>query len=115
MMKAFAIIPALLGMSLVLLGGCATELESDAPAPQSTTEQAGADAAKAAPTDAELGLPDGLVAFRNEEGKLYCPLMRHAMDSADEAEGYVDHNGKRYYMCCASCLAKAQKDPSILP
>lgn len=36
-----------------------------------------------------------------------CPVMGGAIDKAL----YVDHDGKRIYVCCARCIAKIKEDP----
>jgi len=37
----------------------------------------------------------------------YCPVMGDSIDP----QYFVDHEGKRYYLCCASCVPKFKKDP----
>ncbi len=37
-----------------------------------------------------------------------CPVMGGAIDKAL----YVDHDGKRIYVCCQGCIAAVTKDPS---
>jgi len=37
-----------------------------------------------------------------------CPVMGGAIDKAL----YVDHAGKRIYVCCAGCIAKIKEDPA---
>jgi YHS domain-containing protein len=36
-----------------------------------------------------------------------CPIMGHAIDKSV----YEDYDGKRVYLCCASCIEKFKKDP----
>lgn len=36
-----------------------------------------------------------------------CPVMGDPVSK----KLYVDHNGRRIYVCCTSCLAKVKKDP----
>jgi YHS domain-containing protein len=43
---------------------------------------------------------------------LHCPVQNDAIANYAAAGGYVDVDGVRYYVCCASCLAMLQKDPS---
>ncbi len=38
-----------------------------------------------------------------------CPVMGGAIDKAL----YVDHDGKRIYVCCQGCVAAVKKDPAI--
>ncbi|MFC1498386.1 hypothetical protein ACFLS1_07965 [Verrucomicrobiota bacterium] len=37
-----------------------------------------------------------------------CPVMGGKIDKKQ----YVDHNGKRIYICCAGCLTPLKKDPA---
>jgi hypothetical protein len=37
-----------------------------------------------------------------------CPVMKAPINKAL----YVDHDGKRVYVCCRSCLARVKKDPA---
>jgi hypothetical protein len=37
-----------------------------------------------------------------------CPVMGGAIDKAL----YVDHDGKRIYVCCKGCIGAIQKDPA---
>ena len=37
-----------------------------------------------------------------------CPVMGGKIDKAS----YVDHQGKRIYVCCAGCLGEIKKDPA---
>jgi len=38
-----------------------------------------------------------------------CPILA---DEKINKKIYVDHEGKRIYVCCGSCLSKVQKDPA---
>jgi hypothetical protein len=49
-----------------------------------------------------------------KNGKIFCPLMKAEIASVEEAEGYVDFEGTRYYVCCGFCLGKAKKDPAAV-
>ncbi|MCW5943360.1 MAG: hypothetical protein KIS66_14100 [Fimbriimonadaceae bacterium] len=42
---------------------------------------------------------------------LYCAVMGHAVKDYASAGGFVDHEGTRYYVCCADCLAAMKKEP----
>lgn len=42
---------------------------------------------------------------------LYCPVMKHSVESYSEAGGYVDHEGVRYFVCCGDCMAALKKTP----
>ncbi len=39
-----------------------------------------------------------------------CPVMGGAINKAL----YVDHGGKRIYVCCAGCIAKIKEDPAAI-
>ena len=43
---------------------------------------------------------------------LYCPVGKEAVASYSKASDYVDHDGVRWYMCCAGCGGPFEKDPS---
>ena len=51
------------------------------------------------------------VAYRNEKGEILCPVMKSVVASKEEAVGFADHGGKRYYFCCAMCPDKFKADP----
>lgn len=38
-----------------------------------------------------------------------CPVMGGEIDR----NLYVDHSGKRLYVCCAGCIAKIKEDPAL--
>ena len=42
------------------------------------------------------------------EEETYCPIMGGKINK----KLYVDHAGKRIYVCCAGCLGKVKKDPA---
>lgn len=42
---------------------------------------------------------------------LYCPVGKEAVPSYSKASDYVDHEGVRWYMCCAGCGGPFEKDP----
>jgi len=43
---------------------------------------------------------------------LYCPVGKEAVPSYGAASGYVDHEGTRYYLCCAGCEGPMKKEPA---
>ncbi len=43
---------------------------------------------------------------------LYCPVGKEAVPNYSAASDYVDHNGVRWYMCCAGCGGPFEKDPA---
>lgn len=45
-----------------------------------------------------------------EKEALYCSVGKEAVASYGAASGYVDHNGVRYYLCCAGCDGEWKKD-----
>jgi YHS domain-containing protein len=44
-----------------------------------------------------------LAVYRNDEGKIMCPVMNAPIESEDKAFSHTDYNGKRYYFCCDGC------------
>lgn len=42
---------------------------------------------------------------------LTCPVMKVAVAVPSEAEGYVDFEGTRYYICCGGCFNPFKSDP----
>lgn len=47
-----------------------------------------------------------------EKEALYCPVGKEAVPSYSKASDYVDHNGVRWFMCCAGCGAPFEKEPT---
>ncbi len=43
----------------------------------------------------------------DESGQVLCPVMGGKIDK----KVYVDHNGKRVYLCCTACVDKFKADP----
>jgi YHS domain-containing protein len=41
----------------------------------------------------------------------FCPVMKHDTKS-ENAGGFADYNGTRYYLCCGDCVAAFKKDPA---
>lgn len=41
---------------------------------------------------------------------LFCPVMKAEIKDYASADSYVDHNGVRYYMCCAGCATPFAND-----
>lgn len=85
-------------IALISLGGCATQREASSSPARGTTPGSGAS--------------DPIVAFRNDEGNLLCPVMNVVIKSESDAKGYQDYEGKRYYFCCAVCTGKFKSDPA---
>jgi YHS domain-containing protein len=42
--------------------------------------------------------------------KAVCPVMNVEIDK-DKARKVVEYKGKKYYLCCSSCVRKFEKDP----
>lgn len=61
-----------------------------------------AQAAKTARTDTATA-----AATRQIKPQTTCPVMGEAIDKSL----FVDHNGKRIYVCCSGCIATVRKDP----
>ena len=57
---------------------------------------------------ADANVPAG---FRNDEGKLACPVMGDVVASPEASAGHLDHGGVRYYFCCNSCQVLFEDDP----
>lgn len=64
-------------------------------------------------SSATSSLPPDIVAYRNPNGKLECPVMKATIDSEAQAAGYQDYEGKRYYFCCDMCPGKFKENPSL--
>lgn len=92
----------------ILLAGCGAPPEESV----STSPAPGADAGAASTTTAAL--PEGIKEYKNKDGKLECPIMKQVIESPEKADGFVDYEGVRYYLCCGMCVGKAKKDPKIL-
>ncbi len=43
---------------------------------------------------------------------LYCPVGKEAVPTYSKASDYVDHDGVRWYMCCAGCGGPFEKEPA---
>jgi YHS domain-containing protein len=84
-------------MRLVVLFGCLLAAGCGTPAAP-VTPTAAADA-------------DVPPAFRNDQGKLACPVMGDVVESPEKSAGHLDHAGVRYYFCCNSCQVMFEDDP----
>lgn len=58
-----------------------------------------------------LAAPKKFAAIPSKEA-LYCPVGKEAVPSYSKASDYVDHDGVRWYMCCAGCGGPFEKDPA---
>lgn len=43
---------------------------------------------------------------------LFCSVMKHDLKSINDAGGFADVEGTRYYVCCANCLAAFKAEPA---
>ena len=53
------------------------------------------------------------VAYTNEKGELFCPVMKSVVASKEKAVGFQDYEGKRYYFCCDMCPGKFKENPAL--
>ncbi len=104
-------------MLFALVLACTTETPT--PPPQAATAMV---APEAAPVDgiacdhehgaehvvAATALPE----FKDDSGRLACPVMGDVVASAAESSGYADYNGVRYYFCCSSCAERFAQNPA---
>jgi YHS domain-containing protein len=89
---------------VLLLAGCAKQ-------DQATAEPASASTTSA--SDKKVAAPDGSpVAYRNAQGQLLCPVMNAPVKSEEDAVGFQDYEGTRYYFCCGACPDKFKADPA---
>jgi YHS domain-containing protein len=96
LMKTQIILSALFIASLI---GC-----SSAP-----TEPAAKDKTPEAKPAAETA---AVVDFKNDKGELVCPVMNTVIAKKEEAQGFQDFEGKRYYFCCGKCPSAFKSDPA---
>ncbi len=83
------------GVALVMAGAVNVYSESS-PAPTADKPEAKSEAAEVAKPVAEV------------KAQETCPVMGGKINKAD----YVDHDGKRIYVCCKGCIAPIKKDPA---
>jgi xanthine dehydrogenase accessory factor len=105
----------LLILAAVALGafGCTPAADENAANEGDTAPVAtdnGNDAA-AGGTDAAEG-ETTLAVYKNDEGVVTCPVMGAEVKNMDDAE-YADHEGMRYYFCCAGCPESFANDPAM--
>lgn len=89
----------LVAMAALGLSACSSEGSGTEPAAPSTTQTSPAPATEPA-------------AFTNEKGELMCPVMKTVIKSKEDAVGFADHDGVRYYFCCDGCPEQFKADPS---
>lgn len=58
-----------------------------------------------------LSAQEKLAAAPKKEA-LYCPVGKEKIASASKAWGYADHDGVRWYLCCADCEQPFLKNPA---
>ena len=78
---------------LAFVAACTEETKTTTPATPDTAKAAAATDVAAAP----VGNP-----------QTTCPAMGGKIDTSL----YVDHDGKRIYVCCAACIDAIKKDPA---
>jgi YHS domain-containing protein len=104
-------------MLLALLFACATKPEVGAPPEAKTAMAAPQDAApQEEACDHEHGAEHIVAAsvlpeFKDQNGRLACPVMGDIVDSPAEATSHADYQGVRYYFCCDSCEKRFAADP----
>lgn len=104
MMKLFSAF-ALLAL---LLAGCAKEEQA---ATDSGATSTASTPGKTTPTS-ETKAEGESVAYRNANGDLLCPVMNAPVKSEEDAVGFQDYEGTRYYFCCGGCPDKFKADPA---
>jgi YHS domain-containing protein len=98
-----------------LITGCTPTTE---PAPEGdtnvTTDQPANDADKPA-TKPDEGASTGTemspAVYTNDKGQIVCPVMG-APTTEEDAVGFQDYEGVRYYFCCGDCPKAFEKDPT---
>lgn len=48
-----------------------------------------------------------------DQEALFCPVMKNEIGAHSQASGFADHNGVRYYFCCAGCDATFKAEPEM--
>jgi len=84
-----------------IVAGCGQPAESATPEPSTSPT-----------TSTEAPVESTTVAFTNNKGEIVCPVMGTTIEDKDKAVGHQDHNGKRYYFCCAGCPDQFKDDPA---
>lgn len=101
-------------LAVALLSGCAdkgTATEADSDNTSMETEGVNNDDRTDGSTTNEPAVEAKLVEFRNDDGELVCPVMGDLIVSAEEAFGFQDYEGIRYYFCCGMCPDSFEADP----
>ena len=98
---------ACLAVGSVLLTGCSS---ADAGEPAGTTE------GTTSSTSTDRGEEGSMemVEYRNADGKLVCPLMNSVIEDESTIKGWVEHDGKKYAMCCDVCAKKGKEEPALV-
>ena len=100
---------SLMTAGLIFVGGCST---TEAPNDTETSEISGSLDEPVAREETAGDSDMELAAFKNEDGDLACPVMGSVIISEDDAVGYQDHDGTRYYFCCGGCPEEFAADPA---
>ncbi len=96
----------LLALSLAALSivGC-SETKTEEPKPEASATGA----VESTPASGNK-VVDGV--FCNAEGKPLCPVMNQVVESEADAVEVIEHEGVKYYICCAGCPDKFKADPA---
>ncbi len=109
------VLPTLLALVAALtLVGCAVTPEPTADAQATPSQPAAPATGTPAGSDAKAaGWPTDVTIHRNAKGEVECPVMKVGMANPEDALEHVDHEGKRYYFCCAACPGKFKENPAL--
>jgi len=88
--------------ALTIVGGPETKTE------EPKTEASATGAVESTP--AANKVVDGV--FCNAEGKPLCPVMNSVVESEADAVEVIEHEGVKYFICCAGCPDKFKADPA---
>jgi YHS domain-containing protein len=92
-----AIATFVFGVAALIVVGCQSNTPSDSPTAKTPV--------------AEKQKVAQLAAYRDDQGRLICPVMGTVIASEDKAFDSYDHNGVRYYFCCGGCPEQFKANP----
>lgn len=55
--------------------------------------------------------PTDVKIYKDDKGKVLCPIMVSTIDSVEQSVGFQDYKGVRYYFCCDMCPEKFKANP----
>lgn len=97
-----AVLP--LFLLLTLLMGCSNDTTASKGSSTSDADITTTEKPKTAwPTDVKI--------YKDDKGKVLCPIMVATIDSVEQSVGFQDYKGVRYYFCCDMCPEKFKADP----